>query len=43
VFAHFKVSNQPAIVVIGADGTSRTFFGAVDDARLDEAVSDAIA
>jgi hypothetical protein len=36
VFAHFSVPGQPALVVVGADGTSQTMLGAVDEATLDE-------
>ena len=40
VYARFSIPSQPAVVVVGTDGTTRTFLGAVDEASLDAALTD---
>jgi hypothetical protein len=42
VFAHFRVSAQPALVLVGADGEITKLLGAVDEASLDAALADLI-
>lgn len=41
VFAHFGVPGQPALVVVGTDGEVQQFFGAVDEALIEQALIDA--
>ena len=35
VFLRFEVPAQPAFVIVAADGTTQTLFGAVDESKLD--------
>ncbi len=41
VFQRFGVPGQPALVVVGPDGSATTTLGAVDEATLDEMLTDA--
>jgi peroxiredoxin len=36
VFARFEIPGQPALVVVGTDGSVQQLLGAVDEARLDD-------
>lgn len=42
VFARFEVPSQPALVVIDAAGGVQQLFGAVDEALLDDILTDAV-
>ncbi len=42
VFSRFEVPAHPAFVIIDASGTVQQTFGAVDDAELDDLLTDAI-
>jgi peroxiredoxin len=43
VYSRFGVPSQPALVIIDASGEVQQLFGAVDDALLDDILTDAIA
>jgi peroxiredoxin len=40
VFARFEVPSQPALVIVDTDGQVQQVLGAVDEARLDQLLSD---
>ena len=40
VYLRFEVPAQPAFVIVSADGTTQTLFGAVDESTLDSILSD---
>ena len=42
VYDRFSIPLQPAVVVVEPGGTVETLFGAVDESRLDQIVSDAL-
>ena len=42
VYDRFSIPDQPAVVVIQPGGNVETLFGAVDEARLDQLVRDAL-
>ena len=42
VYDRFSIPYQPAVVVVQPDGNVETLFGAVDEARLDQLVRDAL-
>jgi hypothetical protein len=42
VFARFEIPSQPALVVIGPDGSEQQLFGAVDEALLDRLIGDSL-
>jgi len=42
IFARFGVPSQPALVVIGVDGTVQQLFGAVDGDLLDDILGDTV-
>ena len=42
VYDRFSIPYQPAVAVIQPDGNVETLFGAVDEARLDQLVRDAL-
>jgi peroxiredoxin len=39
VFSRFGVPAQPALVVVSPNGETQQFFGAVDEAKLDDALT----
>lgn len=41
VYGRFSIPVQPALVVVGANGTSETLFGAVDEETLDRVLHEA--
>jgi hypothetical protein len=43
VFARFSVPGQPALVVVGVDGSVQRVLGAVDEDQLDQLLDDATA
>ncbi len=42
VFGRFDVASQPALVVVSPDGSLDQVFGAVNEALLDQIISDAL-
>jgi len=42
IFARFGVPSQPALVVIGVDGSVQQLFGAVDGDLLDDILGDTV-
>lgn len=42
VFQRFDVAFQPAMVIVKSDGTTETVAGAVDDALLNQIISESI-
>jgi peroxiredoxin len=43
VFLRFEVPAQPALVIVAADGTTQTFYGAVDESQLDSVLTEVAA
>ncbi len=41
VFNRFGISYQPALVIVGTDGSTETVAGAVDDSLLEQIISEA--
>ena len=42
VFARFEIPSQPAVVLIGPDGSEQQLFGAVDEAKLDRLIGESL-
>ena len=42
VFNRFGISYQPALVIVGTDGSTETVAGAVDDSLLEQIISEAV-
>ena len=43
VFARFEVPGQPALVIVDTDGRVQQILGAIDEARLDQLLTDVTA
>jgi hypothetical protein len=41
VYLRFEIPAQPAMVIVGSDGTTQTLAGAVDDTKLDSILNKA--
>lgn len=42
VFNRFGISYQPALVIVGTDGSTETVAGAVDDSLLEQIISESV-